>query len=337
MKVKILMLLTGLLIFYSCNSQVTDQNVKLVKTQGSNQKGNVHRGLLDKNGNLWFGTTGEGIYRYDGKYFSQFTVSDGLSNNFINSILQDRNNNLWFGTDDGVTLYDGKKFIGIPISRSRNAVMSIMQDRKGILWFGTTDGVYCYDGKSFSRFLDNIQIVNKDGITLKSTESILEDKNGNVWFGSYVSEGISRFDGKFLIQLKPNVTLKSFGYVRIMSMLEDKYGTIWFGTGDGAYKYDGKTLINFAEEEGIDWVYSMLEDKNGNIWFATEKGSGEIDEDGGAWRYDGKIFTKFSKKEGLIHNGVFSIVEDNSGKLWFGTRNMGLSRFDGEKFTQFSE
>lgn len=336
-EIKTIILLVGLLTFLSCNSQVINENPKLVKTQGSNQKGNVHRGLLDKKGNLWFGTTGEGIYRYNGKTFSQFTLNDGLSDNTIYSIIQDKNENIWFGTNNGATLYNGKKFISVPISKSKNAVYSIMQDRNGIIWFGTSDGVHCYDGKSYVRFLDKNQIVNKDKLSLKSIESVLEDKNGNIWFGSYVGEGISHFDGKYLTQFKPNVTLKPFGYVRVMSMLQDKYANIWFGTGDGAYKYDGKTLINFAEKEGIDWVYSMLEESKGNIWFATEKGSGEVDEDGGAWRYDGKLFKKFSTKEGLIHNGVFSIVEDTSGKLWFGTRNMGLSRFDGTSFTQFSE
>ncbi|MCF6132475.1 ligand-binding sensor domain-containing protein [Flavobacterium wongokense] len=336
-QMKTLILVVGLLIFLTCNSQAINENPKLVKTQGSTPKANVHRGLLDKKGNLWFGTTGEGIYRYDGKLFHQFTVSDGLSNNNISSILEDKNGNIWFGTDNDLTLFDGKKFTSVFISKTKNGVLSIMQDRNGIIWLGTDDGVYCYDGKSFERFLDKKQIVNNDRLTLKSIESILEDKNGNIWFGSYVSEGISRFDGKFITQIKPNVTLKPFGYVRVMSMLEDRNGNIWFGTADGAYKYDGITLINFAEKEGIDWVYSMLEDKNGNIWFATEKAIGGIYVGGGAWRYDGKSFTNYTTNEGLVHNGVFTIVEDASGKLWFGTRNVGLSMFDGIRFTQFSE
>jgi hypothetical protein len=40
---------------------------KLVKTQNSLSGDNVHCSLQDKNGNLWFGTTGEGLYKYDGK------------------------------------------------------------------------------------------------------------------------------------------------------------------------------------------------------------------------------------------------------------------------------
>ena len=47
----------------------TSKNTKLTKTQGTTEHQNVHCSLQDKNGHLWFGTTGEGVYRYDGKIF----------------------------------------------------------------------------------------------------------------------------------------------------------------------------------------------------------------------------------------------------------------------------
>ena len=67
----------------------TDQNEfeigkpKLVKTLDSNEKHNVHRGLLDKSGKLWFGTTGEGVNCYDGNLFTQITTNNGLNSNCI--------------------------------------------------------------------------------------------------------------------------------------------------------------------------------------------------------------------------------------------------------------
>lgn len=36
---------------------------KLIKTQGSGNSDNIHCSLQDKAGNLWFGTTGDGVYR----------------------------------------------------------------------------------------------------------------------------------------------------------------------------------------------------------------------------------------------------------------------------------
>src|SRR4051812_18718400 len=75
---------------------------KLVKTQNTNQYANVHCGLQDKVGNLWFGTTGEGVYRYDGKSFTNFTAKDGLGNNNIWCILEDKTGDIWFGTRSGI-------------------------------------------------------------------------------------------------------------------------------------------------------------------------------------------------------------------------------------------
>ena len=56
---------------------------KLVKTIGGPRYGNVQCSLQDKAGNLWFGTTENGLYKYDGKTFSRFLVSNGLNSNNI--------------------------------------------------------------------------------------------------------------------------------------------------------------------------------------------------------------------------------------------------------------
>ena len=195
-KYPIYSLLLVSIFFTSCNGQTkaenpnetvveqlsfTGKNPKLTKTQGTNEYQNVHCSLQDKAGNLWFGTTGEGVYRYDGKVFTQFTVKDGLSNNSVWSILEDKSGNIWFGTDDGVSRYDGKTIAKISFTTiknpgglvtaipqsSQNAVWSMMQDKSGIIWFGTSEDLYCYDGKSFSRFLDKGNIININKLQLK--------------------------------------------------------------------------------------------------------------------------------------------------------------------------
>jgi hypothetical protein len=45
---------------------------KLKKTQGSNEYANIYCGLKDREGVLWFGTGGEGVYRFDGKVLTNF-------------------------------------------------------------------------------------------------------------------------------------------------------------------------------------------------------------------------------------------------------------------------
>lgn len=114
------LLLSLLLSFTFCIGQTTSpkgQNAlpngqpKLFRTQGTNEYVNVHCALQDRKGDLWFGTTGEGVYRYDGKVFTQFTIKDGLNSNTVWSVLEDRKGNIWFGTRDlGLCRYDGKIF-----------------------------------------------------------------------------------------------------------------------------------------------------------------------------------------------------------------------------------
>ncbi|MCD6018629.1 MAG: hypothetical protein K0S53_1750 [Bacteroidetes bacterium] len=330
------------------SKSITEGQPKIIKTQGTNQFANVHCGLQDKAGNLWFGTTGEGVYRYDGKTFTNFTEKDGLSNNNVWCIYEDKENHIWFGTGDGICRYNSsassgnglKSFFTLPITDSldntsaKNEVWSILQDKTGSFWFGTSNGVYQYDGKSLAPFLQNDKIINKNKLRLKHIQAILEDQDGNFWFASWNQEGACRFDGKTLTNFRPNED----GMVH--AMLEDKNGNIWFGTRNkGVCVYDGQTFINFTEKESLrnTCVYSMSEDQSGNIWFATETT--------GIWYYNSssllirgsKNFTNFTTENGLNHNSVFSITIDKAGNIWCGTRNTGLSRYDGKTFTNFFE
>ena len=361
-KLTFLSLLSATMFFTSCNGQVktnlSKENAtistgqpKLIKSQGSGSGNNVHTSLQDKKGNLWFATTGEGIYRYDGKSFINFTTKDGLNSNNTFSILEDKKGNIWIGTDAGLSHYDGKTFTYIPLSFTsgnyifpsttpndkpsiNNFVTGMLEDKSGKLWFGTDNGVYCYDGKAFTRFLDNPGVVNSNGLTLRLVTKMLEDKRGNIWINTKL-EGVCRYDGKSLINYTPD------GESWFRGLLEDKNGNIWVGTRyQGVYRYDGKSFTKILQNGSFDsyTVLSIIQDKSGNIWFGTEAGDqSKRETEGGVWVYDGTSFKNFSKKDGLSHNGVCSLLEDTAGNIWVGTRDTGLCRFDGKTFTSFSE
>ena len=344
----------------SCTGQVTNKqsdvnlseqqsstsvSTKLVKTQGSGEHQNIRCSLQDKHGNLWFGTMGEGVYRYDGNEFTQFTVEDGLGNNTIWSILEDRSGNIWFGTDDGVSCFDGRNISTVPIlpfpslqvataptQSPKNPVWCMLQDRNGVIWFGTTKDLYCYDGKTFSRFLDMGRVSNTQGLQLTWIQSLLEDRTGKIWMGSgpIASEGVIQYDGKNLTSSKPNAD----GWIK--SMVEDSSGLIWFGgRNNGNFTYNGKAFAGFTDKVGIG--NPILVDKLGAIWFSGEEALSTVESDGGIWRFDGEAFENFSTKDGLGKYSVWSMLQDRDGDIWIGARNCELYRYDGKAFHEMSE
>lgn len=337
--------LTMLVFGTACNGPVKKDlpkdHPKLIKTIGNPRYGNVQCGLQDKAGNLWFGTTQNGLYKYDGKSFTQFIVADGLNSNSVYSLLEDKDGKIWIGTEAGLCLYDGKAFakIQIPLSknlppnknphyRSSHWVYSIMQAKSGKLWFVTIDGVYIYDGKSFTPFIID-EAANSFLTSNDKAERIFEDKAGNIWFGGRTNKGVYRYDGKSVTNLKlkelfqngPRPKAHNWGWPQ----LQDKNGNIWFSNWGGAYRYDGKSFTSFTFSGG---VMRIIEDKKGNLWFGG---------DGGLRRYDGKSFTHFTTKDGLATPWVWSILEDKTGNLWVGTRETGLYLYDGKTFITYSE
>ncbi|UZO81331.1 hypothetical protein NBT05_02380 [Aquimarina sp. ERC-38] len=334
-----ILFLTLMFAFTFCNGQekkdlpkgakiITDGSSKLVKTHNTHS-GNIHNSLQDRNGKLWFATSNDGVYRYDGKTFTNFTTKDELNSNTVLSILEDKNGDIWFGTDYGISRFDGKSISCIPSSVSQ--VFSMLEGKNGKLWFGTNRGVYCYDGIAFTSFLST---PNPYGLNLSTVNRMLEDKNGNIWFTTKM-EGVCMYDGKSVISYKPNDETYFWG------LLEDHSGNIWVGgRNKGVWRYDGRTFVNILQNGKFDsyLAFDIIQDKTGNIWFGTEAiNPSQRKTEGGVWVYNGKNFKNFSKKDGLSHNAVFSILEDKVGNLWMGTRNTGLTRYDGKNFTSFSE
>ena len=286
----------------------------------------VFYGYKDSKGNLWFGTNGGGVSKYDGKNFTNYTTAHGLANNVVLCITEDKKGNLWFGTiGGGVSKYDGRSFTNYSTSQglANNEVSGILEDKEGDIWFGTTGGgVSKYDGSAF------IGYTTAQGLANDTITCLLQDKKGAIWFGTN-GGGLSEYkEGKFTNY----TTAQGLSNNSIWSISEDSSGNIWIGThGAGICKYDGKVFTAYTMAQGLanNVVRSISDDKSGNLWIGTDGG--------GISKFDGTTFTNYSTVQGLANNAVRNIVEDEKGNIWISTFGGGVSKFAGKSFTNYTK
>ncbi|HTF02654.1 MAG TPA: two-component regulator propeller domain-containing protein [Bacteroidia bacterium] len=372
----ILTLFFGILtILSSCNVQSTSQvaNSNLNGQDSTVVPGNVASELVDsiliifqdKNNNYWFGSNGQGVYRYDGKTLTHFTTKDGLCHNQVREIKEDKSGNIYINTIGGISKFDGRVFVTLnPVeSNSPDGGWKLEPDN---LWFvgnQEENGPYRYDGKSLydlefpKHYLEDEY--PKRPWSPYQVYTVYKDSRGNMWFGTSVF-GICRYDGKSLDWMYEEhlSMVEGGGSFGIRSILEDKEGKFWFcntrfrydvypeSSADSNQVVKGNTLINYTKEKGIaiskkqnedDLIYfmSITEDNKGNLWMVTY--------DDGVWRYDpstelaagSENMTHYPVKNGSGTVFLYSIYQDHRGDLWLGTHTDGAYKFNGKTFEKF--
>ncbi|MFK8007166.1 MAG: two-component regulator propeller domain-containing protein [Saprospiraceae bacterium] len=151
--------------------------------------------------------------------------------------------------------------------------------------------------------------------------AILEDHNGNIWFGSH-QEGVALFNG---VRLTYFTMQDGLSDNQIRSIFEDSNGLVWFEGGKGISSYDGKKIITHPDidfSSKTDWQSSK-----DDIWFKGNEGVGynAMETQPGVYRYDGKklsyhVFPTFSEKDNNFSNSISTpFVKGKNGMVWFGT------------------
>ena len=231
--------------------------------------------------------------------FEHLTVDDGLSNNFIRSIVQDSMGFMWFATEDGLNKYDGYTFTvyrndpNDSTSLGENIVEVLQVDKNGIIWVGTNGGgLNAFNPQTekftpYNMYPDDMHDISKDYIY-----DLYIDKNDHLWISAWgkglycLDPGTNHITHYEHNPGDPNSISSNFGML-ITSTVNKGKELMWIGSWGGG--------LNKLDVENNQWT-----------------------------RYQPNPEVKNSL-HGLYIDDVYT---DNSGLLWISTSWNGLNKLD---------
>lgn len=306
--------------------------------------------LIDRSETIWIGTAGGGIniLESNANYFKTYTIppiNEYLSGNIITSMHYKNAQEIYIGVHGlgyGIYNLDKKNFTAwkdIPnhanVGPQMNAAYSFYRDSRGYLWIGTR-----YEGllRLNEEKGEVLRVVGQEiykSLTQFSVNSIIEDKNHNIWVGT----------SKGLIKLIHNKTNDSYNIIKVLHEKNNPYSlqaekinrlfidsenTLWVASEKGLaemisdiesnsvfeFRNDNDTVKNGLKSNIIN---TITEDKLGRIWIGTgTKGLALYNKKTKNYKYFGE--------KNNISNSVYDIIEEKTNVLWLST-NKGLARF----------
>ena len=258
-------------------------------------------------GGFWLSTR-FGVLHYRGGSWDVFDRRQGLPTEHFTCAASDGEGSLWFGTfEDGVLRLDSDGWThftrgsGLPGER----IASMTASRDGTIWISTMTGTVArFAGKAWEQ-LDLPGASSADGFSAAETDSIIAVDPAVRIMPSATGTAGSAF---------PPVTgLDGSGRCMVCTS-----AGILFQSEAGWRLYD---LPSAGRGLRPTVVRGMID---GSIWLGT---SGH-----GAFILVGEKWLRVDCTSGLGGDHVTSIEQDRSGTVWIGTRNGGVTRYDGGRY-----
>lgn len=267
---------------------------------------NVH---LDEEGNTWFGSWGNGLYRY----YAQDFEKRGPSINGVMAIEKDKRGALWVGSDV-LWRMERNKLKRYPLPNGNDdGIQAISTSPSGELWVGSFSGLGRYmPGKD-----DFIWYTREHGLSSAYVKALDFDDKGGLWIGT-MSGGLNYFDGKGFRTFSndQNVQTKNISSLCYMPM----YQSLFIGSDFGLSVFKNDTIKSLP----------MPEFENTSVFsLATFRDSLLLVGSGGAGIavFDPKNSAKklIGPREGLPSGFVFFVASDERDRIWVGTEK-GITR-----------
>jgi len=271
---------------------------------------NVQQIFEDSWGNIWIATSGGGLLKYLGQFFTHYNKQNGLAGNRIYALEERRDSTLWLSVGQkGISILDS---LGIRNDVDRDIITTkcndLFEDAQGRMWICTSEeGLVMVDSSGFRQF------TTEDGLPSNWIKEIEEDAFGYVWLGTF-ADGLARIDYSDSTGLE--VESYRTNDQRIRCLKKDPLGRIWYTTRGGGIGYakDGEVLdlTQTANLPEVD-LRSIAFDSLKQIWVATAE-AGIFK----ATYLDGK--PRFEKVEAnLRSNNIYLLQFDREGNLWAGS------------------
>jgi ligand-binding sensor domain-containing protein/signal transduction histidine kinase/DNA-binding response OmpR family regulator len=283
---------------------------------------------VDRNDRLWTGGN-TGLTGYDADFSKSDVVNilpPGRSHRAednVNALFVDSKGVIWIGKNgNGILSYNPQTvevrfYTGVPGVPS-GLIRSIMGGPNGRIWFGTEKGIsVLLNSGEFCNVQQNL--ANRFALNDNAIYSILCDRSGNMWLGSYFGGvNVLYYDFEQFTYYDAGVKENELQGKAVRQIIGNSDNTLRIATEDeGLYKLD-KSNGNFDRIRHplirSDNIHSLLIDDRRNLWIGTFWG--------GLTRCNLKTnhYTLFNtQNSALPDNCIFCLFQDKNHTVWIGT------------------
>ncbi len=217
-----------------------------------------------RDGSVWVGTYGSGIFHYRDGSWTNYDQLPGLTAPHVFGLLEDRHTNLWVAARGGLFRLENGEFKKITTVNA-GAFLSLFEDREGNLWVGSNGGLVRLKA-------DQIKIFHRtDGLTGRDVCAINQAADGRILLAIRGAGLLRQVGDKF----EPYLTHSPVDTADIRTLFFDQEGALWIATfGQGLFRLREGEIHQWQSQSGLpsDYLLSLVEDDRGRFWLGTANG-----------------------------------------------------------------